>query len=911
MWASTVGLINGKHRYLTAETFGFKVNSNGQLLKKRQQWTIEPFPEITGPDGSVSSAASISSQCTNGNGLVAPLLAGDQLTAANNESGCSILTFGTINKMLTANDSDSLSSQDQASENSSSSSSACAEEHENIAIKSHLNKYLAVDSFGNVTCDLEEKNENARFQITICSMSQGKSKDEHIFWAFKNVERGYYLGTTEDGMICCNAKMPKSRAELWHLHLIPARGSSFFSLKSIGRKRFARLATADDDAGSQIQLDATISWASETLFQFKYFSGGRYALLTSDNCLYLTNEGKCISWRESGSGKANLTDAEVAQLSPDAEELPPKECLFTLEYHSGFLAFRDSFSHYLAATGRSSVLKSRSIGVSRDELFLFDPAPVQVSLKATFNNRWVSIKQGVDLSANQTETSKKFETFQLTYHKQTQLWSIMTYDCNFWTLSQNNTSTISVCKPGDYEGLNRGSFKLVWSESDATCSLKYIEPSSSLNKQQKPDGRWILARKSGQLYLASQPAAGSQPVKFIMRIQNRRLLNLRPVDGTGFVGLKSKNCKQLEANKTSPDSIVIEYYCEPTGNGTANQSKFLLSNGQSGAIKSSPQVPEKPFKSQDSSNRSQEQPTINMFNVKLNSTKAGGQSVLDRFNGVQANIIDNGQAERISSSSSNGKEVDFGIDENNNCVVDAYSKQEEASSEPNGSVESTAAPSVASIINSFSAAKVSACNTNRPAQLSSKELSSTSVTRLASSFDNGNIHMTTAGNTTATFQLDGSGSSASDAASVISSCSSTTASARASHKQMTSNSDQLQPATIGDQLAQFECCYLKLLANDKYLVVANNKRHSASIANDGANGSNPAASVATTMGDTVNSILCDATNKACAQSWILELRSHNSIAIRASDIHAYVQLGTNGTIALARCEPSEASLWEF
>ena len=66
----TVGLINSKHKYLSAETFGFKINANGKSLKKKQVWILEP-------------------------------------------SG----------------------------------------EGETIVLRSHLNKYMAVDQFGNVTCD--------------------------------------------------------------------------------------------------------------------------------------------------------------------------------------------------------------------------------------------------------------------------------------------------------------------------------------------------------------------------------------------------------------------------------------------------------------------------------------------------------------------------------------------------------------------------------------------------------------------------------------------------------------------------------------------------------------------------------------------------------------------------------------
>lgn len=106
MWSQTVGLVNGQHKYLTAETFGFKINANGVAMKKKQQWTIEPYPL----DGTVTPA---------------------QVQA------------------------DDLVDQ------------------EHVAIKSHLDCYLAVDSFGNVTCESRERHPGARFTVTICSMTSG------------------------------------------------------------------------------------------------------------------------------------------------------------------------------------------------------------------------------------------------------------------------------------------------------------------------------------------------------------------------------------------------------------------------------------------------------------------------------------------------------------------------------------------------------------------------------------------------------------------------------------------------------------------------------------------------------------------------------------------------------------------
>jgi len=165
----------------------------------------------------------------------------------------------------------------------------------------------------------------------------------------------------------------------------------------------AKSADADSE---QVQVDSTNAWGSHTLFQFKYFDNGNYALVTassaSSKVKYLTSEGTCVDVGDNLLNKPKVNGLSKASLANESsKELPPKNCLFTIEYHGGYIAFRDKCGRYLAAAGRQAVLRTRSAAVGKDELFEFEPAPLQVAFRATFNNKWVSIKQGKCLHQSQ------------------------------------------------------------------------------------------------------------------------------------------------------------------------------------------------------------------------------------------------------------------------------------------------------------------------------------------------------------------------------------------------------------------------------------------------------------------------------------------------------------------------------
>lgn len=411
----TIGLINSKFRYLTAETFGFKINANGASLKKKQIWTLEP-----------------------------------------------------------------------SSSNGSEST---------IFLRSHLDKYLAVDSFGNVTCESEEKDPGSKFQISVADDGTGR-------WALRNVTRGYYLGASAD-KLTCTAKVPGD-AELWHVHLA-ARPQ--VNLRSVGRKRFAHLSENLDE----IHVDANIPWGEDTLFtlEFRVDESGKYALHTCNN-KYLSREGKLVD-----------------TCNPN--------CLFSAEYHSGQLALRDRQGGYLSPIGSKAVLKSRSQTVTKDELFSLEDSLPQASFVAALNGRYVSVKQGVDVTANQDEISDH-ETFQLEFDSSTKRWYIRTMQDRYWTLETGGG--IQAC--GDKRSSN-ALYDLVW-QGDGSVGFR------------ANNGKFISTKRSGHLYANCDTVEDN--AKYFFYLINRPILVLKCEQG--FVGYKSATSPKLECNKATYETIQVE-----------------------------------------------------------------------------------------------------------------------------------------------------------------------------------------------------------------------------------------------------------------------------------------------------------------------------------------------------------------
>merc|ERR1719334_2504897 len=407
----TIGLINSKYKYLSAETFGFKINANGKAMKKKQVWILEPY-----------------------------------------------------------GDGDS------------------------ICLRSHLHKFLAVDQFGNVTCENEEKDDTAKFEISVCDDFSGR-------WAFRSVSRGYFLGASADSLVC-SAKSPGD-PELWFVNLA-ARPQ--VNLRSVGRKRFARLS----EEQTEIQVEENVPWGSDTLFTLEFREeANKYAIHSSNN-MYLMRDGRL-----------------VPELS--------KDCLFACEYHGGYIALRDHSGLYLSPIGSRAVLRTRSNVVTKDELFSLENCLPQASFMAASNSRYVSIKQGVDVTANQEEISDH-ETFQLEFESASSQWYIRTRQDKYFALQASGGVQANESKRSPSALLD-----LVWGE-DGSVSFK------------ANNGKYVGIKKSGHLFANCD--AISENSKYYFYLVNRPVLVLKCEQG--FVGYKASGSAKLECNKATYETIMVE-----------------------------------------------------------------------------------------------------------------------------------------------------------------------------------------------------------------------------------------------------------------------------------------------------------------------------------------------------------------
>ncbi|XP_062387035.1 fascin-2a [Sardina pilchardus] len=430
------GLINHQSRYLTAETFGFKVNASGASLKKKQIWTLE---------------------------------------------------------------------QDE-------------QDAQVVFLRSHLGRYLASNKDGKVSCDAESPTA-ADCRFLIVAQSDGR-------WALQSEPHLRYFGGQADYLSCFAQAIGET--ELWAVHLALHPQAS---LLSVARKRYAHLSKPE----SEISVDSNIPWGVDSLVTLLYLDG-KYCLKTCDS-RFLCSDGKLV------------------------KESNPQTS-FTLELKSGKLAFKDSDGKYLTPMGPTGTLRSgRCSKPGKDELFDLEESHPQVVFQAA-NNRFVSTRQGVSISANQ-DVETDMETFQMEIDKETKKCMFRTNGGNYWTLVSHGEiqSTATEIEPNTM-------FDIQW--LDRRVGLK------------ASNGKFVCTKKNGQLAAVSDSVGEDE--QFLMKLINRPILILHGENG--YV-CHHKSSNTLDANRSVYDIFALLFsdgaYHIKSGSGKfwhVSSSGLVCSDGE-------------------------------------------------------------------------------------------------------------------------------------------------------------------------------------------------------------------------------------------------------------------------------------------------------------------------------------------
>uniref|UniRef100_W5N525 Fascin n=2 Tax=Lepisosteus oculatus TaxID=7918 RepID=W5N525_LEPOC len=356
-----------------------------------------------------------------------------------------------------------------------------------VYLRSHLGRYLAADIDGKVSCGAEKPEPDCRFLIA--AQSDGR-------WALQSEPHARYFGGSEDRLSCFAQAI--GEPELWAVHLALHPQAN---LLSVSRKRYAHLSTQEDE----ISADSNIPWGVDSLLTLLYLDG-KYCLKTCDS-RFLNSDGKLV-------------------------KEPGRSTSYTLEFKSGKLAFKDCEGKYLTPMGPTGTLRSgRSSKPGKDELFDLEESHPQVVLQAA-NGRFVSIRQGVSISANQDDETDQ-ETFQMEVDKETKKCMFRTNGGTYWTL------------------VSHGGVQSTATEIAANTMFD-IEWRGRRVALRAGNGKYVCTKKNGQLAAVSDSVGEDE--ELLLKLINRPILILRGENG--FV-CHHKSSNTLDANRSVYDIFTL------------------------------------------------------------------------------------------------------------------------------------------------------------------------------------------------------------------------------------------------------------------------------------------------------------------------------------------------------------------
>ncbi|XP_070581161.1 fascin-like [Ptychodera flava] len=359
-----------------------------------------------------------------------------------------------------------------------------------VLLRSHLDRYLSADAKGNIRCDAEAAGENERF--TVETQNDGR-------WAIRSSAYGCYFGGTDD-MLSCRSKTI-GNTELWTAQMCI---HPQVHLKNVARKRYVKLQEGE------LRITDDIPWGNESVITLG-FEDGKHTLQAYDGT-YLRGDGKMV-------------------------EESSQDTRFNLELRGGKVTFRDHEGRYLSPFGPRAILQRRNKTLGKDDFFVLEESVAQGAFLA-HNGKYVSYKQGEDLSANQRGNPGNLETFQLEYDDDNGKWAVRAAVDKYWSLTQTS-------------GIQLTTMNQITPE--ALFSIEYGDRCLAMMAN---NGKYITAKPNGHLYATCESISEKTNLKF--QLMNRNALVLR--GQYGFVGVKPTSAtNKLECNCSKYSLVHLTY----------------------------------------------------------------------------------------------------------------------------------------------------------------------------------------------------------------------------------------------------------------------------------------------------------------------------------------------------------------
>jgi fascin 1/2 len=364
-----------------------------------------------------------------------------------------------------------------------------------VQIQSHLGKLLAVDGDGGFVADRDSGDDDeTRFVI--------EANDEGQ-WAIKSQKYEWYVEGTGEGLSAFTGDGVKRESQ-WNVRLAM---HPHIALRNVGRKRFVHT------KNGALTTDEDIPWGDDAVIELKWNDASKSYQLWDCNGLAL--DGK-----------------NGALVDP-----PTPDCDFNLHFDGANVAFQSIATRkFLTSLGGSGLMKASKSSVTTMEQYQFQDSFPQIELRAA-NGKLVSMKGGVELSANCSADASDNETFQVE-PQGGDVWVIKTEKEKLWGLDG----------PAVHHNMGSGGSGTVVADESNYFQIEFNDGTVSLKAS---NGQYVMQQPNNQLKAVG--AAEQEGTAFHWALVNRPRIILRTEHG--FVAATATG--SMKGNSSMPTTFSM------------------------------------------------------------------------------------------------------------------------------------------------------------------------------------------------------------------------------------------------------------------------------------------------------------------------------------------------------------------